>query len=178
MQAPGRGRGQTDFRFLIAMAAIVVGTTGAVAGSAIGATAMTYDGNYAYQMPEQGTLLLMANRNGGAIPLPDHYAMDTPEGRIEVAELRSRGLYSSPRYAKQDYKKADTAAWVPAEIEEEATLSLASSPAEPADEQLSVPEEGTSVTLIRGTNRSVATVSASAAERATTAPLQPLFQGG
>ncbi|MFA9199973.1 MAG: hypothetical protein ACEQR8_02120 [Cypionkella sp.] len=32
-------------------------------------------------------------------PLPDHYAMDTPEGRVEAGELASRGLYAQQRFA-------------------------------------------------------------------------------
>jgi hypothetical protein len=37
---------------------------------------------------------------------PDHYALGTPEGRIEVAELSMRGLYSQRRFGWD-------AAWVP-----------------------------------------------------------------
>lgn len=30
--------------------------------------------------------------------LPDHYAMTTPDGRVEVAELATRGLYAQQRF--------------------------------------------------------------------------------
>jgi len=32
------------------------------------------------------------------VALPDQYAMTTPDGRIEVAELSTRGIYSQRRY--------------------------------------------------------------------------------
>lgn len=32
------------------------------------------------------------------VALPDHYALDTPEGRIDVAELSSRGIYAQRRF--------------------------------------------------------------------------------
>ena len=34
--------------------------------------------------------------------LPDHYALSTPEGRFEVAELSSRGLYAQRRFGWRD----------------------------------------------------------------------------
>ena len=33
--------------------------------------------------------------------LPDHYAMTTPEGRIDVSDLANRGLYAQQRYGWQ-----------------------------------------------------------------------------
>jgi hypothetical protein len=32
------------------------------------------------------------------VALPDHYAMTTPEGRVEVAALATRGLYAQQRF--------------------------------------------------------------------------------
>lgn len=41
------------------------------------------------------------------VALPDHYAMNTPTGRVGVAELSTRGLYSQHRYG---WREAD---WTP-----------------------------------------------------------------
>jgi hypothetical protein len=40
--------------------------------------------------------------------LPDHYAMTTPDGRVEVAELATRGLYAQQRFGwrEADYEPA------------------------------------------------------------------------
>ena len=38
---------------------------------------------------------------------PDHYALGTPSGRVEVAELSTRGLYSQRRFGWRD------TAWMP-----------------------------------------------------------------
>ena len=32
------------------------------------------------------------------VALPDHYAMNTPDGRVEIAELSTRGIYSQRRF--------------------------------------------------------------------------------
>jgi len=34
--------------------------------------------------------------------LPDHYALSTPEGRFEVAELSTRGLYAQRRFGSRE----------------------------------------------------------------------------
>ena len=36
------------------------------------------------------------------VALPDHYAIRTPEGLFEVAELSSRGIYAQRRFAARD----------------------------------------------------------------------------
>ncbi|MGX7953148.1 hypothetical protein ACWPM1_11360 [Tsuneonella sp. HG249] len=44
---------------------------------------------------------------------PEHYAMNTPEGRIEVAELADRGLYSQQRFGWSEvaYEPPPPPAW-------------------------------------------------------------------
>ncbi len=42
------------------------------------------------------------------VALPDHYAMRTPDGRLEVGELSTRGLYAQRRFGWRE------AAWAPA----------------------------------------------------------------
>lgn len=44
---------------------------------------------------------------GQQIALPDHYALNTPEGEVAVGELSTRGLYAQRRFGWRD------AAWVP-----------------------------------------------------------------
>jgi len=41
------------------------------------------------------------------VALPDHYALNTPEGRVDVAELSTRGLYAQRRFGWRD------AVWAP-----------------------------------------------------------------
>jgi len=41
------------------------------------------------------------------VALPDHYALNTPNGRVEVAELSTRGLYAQRRFGWRD------AVWTP-----------------------------------------------------------------
>jgi len=41
------------------------------------------------------------------VALPDHYALNTPQGRVEVPELATRGLYAQRRFGWRD------AAWTP-----------------------------------------------------------------
>lgn len=43
------------------------------------------------------------------VALPDHYALKTPEGRFEVAELSNRGLYAQRRFGWRE------AVWSPPE---------------------------------------------------------------
>lgn len=44
---------------------------------------------------------------GEQVALPDHYAMNTPHGRVEVGELSTRGLYAQRRFGWRD------AVWTP-----------------------------------------------------------------
>lgn len=39
---------------------------------------------------------------GQTVALPDQYAMTTPDGRVEVAELSTRGLYAQRRYSVRE----------------------------------------------------------------------------
>lgn len=43
------------------------------------------------------------------VALPDHYALNTPNGRVEVAELSTRGLYAQRRFGWRE------AEWTPPE---------------------------------------------------------------
>lgn len=40
------------------------------------------------------------------VALPDHYALNTPSGRFEVAELSNRGLYAQRRYGWREARYA------------------------------------------------------------------------
>lgn len=88
-----------SFMFACAVAAI----SGAVGGAAIDTRPIQRAGvGTPGYMPEP---TLFAAADDGLAPqpvLPDHYAMDTPTGRIEVAELAANGLYSQRRFGWRD----------------------------------------------------------------------------
>lgn len=178
MRTPGHQRRPVELKYMLAVAMLTVGTVGAMAGSAIGATAMTYDSSFGYEKPEHASLPSFVRESRTSPPLPDHYALETREGRVEVAELKVRGLYASPRFAERvPQYPAD---WETDEASDLDTASPTNSSYAPPAIELAQPasEDDTGVTVIRGTSRSVATVSITAEERSSTAPLRPLFQGG
>ena len=98
MHAPRIGRGQTDTKFALAMAAVVMATAGAATGTAIGATTVKYDGSHSYEMPRNALGGYLVEDPMVEVPLPDHYPIETPEGVFGVSELRDRGLYANARF--------------------------------------------------------------------------------
>lgn len=52
--------------------------------------------------------------------LPDHYALTTPEGRIEVSDLANRGLYAQQRYGWRtaSYEEPVEPAFAPENLED------------------------------------------------------------
>ena len=79
---------------------------GAVGGTTINTTPMQVAGIGSSMIPERA---IPFDRSSGIQQeaLPDHYAMTTPEGRVEVSDLATRGLYAQQRYG-----------WRPASYEE------------------------------------------------------------
>lgn len=71
-------------------AAAIVSIGGAVGGAAIGTTPIVADRGEASQLP---TAPIIQSRTAGAPrkALPNHYALETPNGRIEVGELALHG---------------------------------------------------------------------------------------
>lgn len=178
MRVHGQPKAQVEFKYMLAIAMVTVGTIGAIAGSAIGATAMTYDSSHGYEMPDNASLRSFVGESEATAPLPDHYAMKTPDGVIEVAELQSRGLYASPRFADRGLSYPEYSDPDPAEIQEGPAYVPVTYEAPSRDTALIATDEATGVTVVRGTAKSVATVTISAEEKTSTIPLRPLFQGG
>lgn len=176
MRVHGQPKAQVEFKYMLAIAMATVGTIGAIAGSAIGATAMTYDSSHGYEMPDNASLRSFVGESEATAPLPDHYAMKTPDGVIEVAELQSRGLYASPRFADRGWSYPEYSD--PAEVQEGPAYVPVTYEAPTREPVPVATDEATAVTVVRGTVKSVATVTISAEEKTSTTPLRPLFQGG
>lgn len=102
--------------------------------------------------------------------LPDHYAMETPEGRVEVHELAMRGREADrwrAAQAREARYEADLAAmesrWAEQEVESRAAAALAPAPldlGEPArvtvEPQMVLVEESHKVATSRSINVSLA----------------------
>ena len=59
------------------------------------------------------------------VALPDHYAMTTPEGRVEVADLSNRGLYAQRRFGWQHSEPlVEPAHYAPVPVMDEAIEPL------------------------------------------------------
>lgn len=91
----------------IAVIALGGATGGAVIGAQIGQAPILQRAGVGGERPSydfEGDY----NRGVAARPNaerpPDRYALETPEGRVEIAELRQRGLYRNRRYS--DYDRA------------------------------------------------------------------------
>jgi hypothetical protein len=95
-------------RFLGALAA---GLVAAVAGGAvIGTVPPMKQRGWAQSLPEPDEWQIV--RTQPDHDYPDQYPIVTPEGRFEVAELSSRGLYRTARYAAH-YAYDDAYVYVP-----------------------------------------------------------------
>lgn len=100
-------------------AAILAPVTGAIAGSQMSTEPIGVYADVTASLPDQP---IAYNRAGPTLQqerLPDHYPLETPEGRIEVAELAWHGRYrdrvrlveqAGDYYAPAGYARID-AAW-------------------------------------------------------------------
>ena len=83
-------------------AAALVPVAGALAGSNIGTEPVGLHDDVIASLPETSASY---ERGGPALEqerLPDHYAMETPEGRVEIADLALRGRYrDQSRYGQR-----------------------------------------------------------------------------
>ncbi len=70
--------------------------------------------------------------------LPDHYALSTPEGRFEVAELSTRGLYAQRRFG---WREASYAPLPEAALEEYVPPPLPTAPVAAPEPELPSPGE-------------------------------------
>lgn len=177
MHAPRTGRGQIDTKFALAMAAIVMATTGAVTGTAIGATTVKYDGSHSYEIPRNALGGYLVEDPTVNAALPDHYPIKTPEGVFAVAELRDRGLYANARFA---YPEAVFAP--PLELTHIADpFADQSNEYGDAESSLYGPTatavgHESRVTVTRARQGDVATTETTPAQAQSTTPPEPLFQ--
>lgn len=78
-------------------AAALVPVAGALAGAAVNTDPVGPGGDVSAALPQQ-TVFAQDAAPRTRDRLPDHYAMETPEGRVEVAELAMRGRYGQARH--------------------------------------------------------------------------------
>jgi hypothetical protein len=100
-------------------ACALVSIAGAVSGAAINATPIQQAGIGSEEIRRPAAAFDAADTGYRTESLPDHYAMITPQGRVEVAELSTRGLYAQDRFGYREaaYEapaySADDAAYAP-----------------------------------------------------------------
>lgn len=71
---------------------------GAVGGATINTQPIQQAGIGSAMLPQPEFAFDQTDDGLPQMALPDHYAMNTPDGRIEVAELATRGLYAQQRF--------------------------------------------------------------------------------
>ena len=82
-------------------AAALVPAAGAYAGSNIGTDPIGLHADVTESIPAQASAYEAAAQKLDQDRLPDHYAMETPEGRVEIADLALRGRYRDRGYDRQ-----------------------------------------------------------------------------
>ncbi|ABC64038.1 hypothetical protein [Erythrobacter litoralis] len=83
----------------VVLAAVGFALAGAATGSAIGDTSVKYRSDHTYIKPQPQMIRQSSVRVASSERRPDHYPIETPQGRFEVHELRERGLYRNARYS-------------------------------------------------------------------------------
>src|SRR5687768_2177820 len=83
---------------MFTFACVVAAISGAVGGAAIDTTPIQKAGVGAPDFMRETVMFDDSSESMAQPMLPDHYAMDTPTGRIDVAELTANGLYSQRRF--------------------------------------------------------------------------------
>lgn len=79
-------------------ACVFASIAGAVGGATTNTTPIQNAGIGMNMLPERAFAFDPSDDGRPEMALPDHYPMVTPSGRIEVAELSTRGLYSQQRF--------------------------------------------------------------------------------
>ncbi|MCT2559838.1 hypothetical protein N0B51_12710 [Tsuneonella sp. YG55] len=79
---------------------------GAVGGATTNTTPIQNAGIGMEMLPERPIAFDRADSGIPEVAPPDHYPMTTPYGRVEVAELSSRGLYAQQRFGWQTARYA------------------------------------------------------------------------
>ena len=79
-------------------ACVIASIAGAVGGATTNTTPILNGGIGSDLLPERSIAFDPSDSGLPNVATPDHYAMVTPAGRIEVAELSTRGLYAQRRF--------------------------------------------------------------------------------
>ena len=80
---------------LILGAAALVPIAGAAIGANLNTTPVGAIEDATASIPQQALFTPTKDPYSSQARLPDHYAMETPQGRVEVSELAIRGLYAA-----------------------------------------------------------------------------------
>lgn len=83
--------------------AITAATAGAITGIAFDTTPIQNHASARGGLPDHSDSVMSRDLASQSATLPDHYALITPEGRIEVEELGTRGRYRDRGFALDDY---------------------------------------------------------------------------
>ena len=111
---------------------------GAVGGATTNTIPLQGAGIGSELIPSRSAAFDPSDTGSGQEMLPDHYAITTPEGRIEVADLSTRGLYAQQRFG---WREAELeAAPEPTYAELEPLEWQASQPATTEDQMTTAPE--------------------------------------
>lgn len=114
-------------------ACVLASIAGAIGGATINTRPIQRAGVGA-QMPPAAAIAFDPSDSGLPVyALPEHYPMTTPEGRIEVAELSTRGLFSQERFGWRDasYAPPPSHAWPEPRGEWSIEPAAGSAPGEP-----------------------------------------------
>lgn len=88
-------------------ACALVSVAGVVSGATINTRPIQRGGIGMEEISRPGIDFASDNGLSDQVALPDHYAINTPEGRFDVAELSTRGIYAQRRFAWRE------ARWTP-----------------------------------------------------------------
>ena len=91
-----------SLRTRLAVASLIIAVAGVTSGALIGQTPMLAKSAVGGLGDERAFDPFEHVADIGPEPTPDHYAIETPEGRFEVAELSSRGIYRNRRASRYD----------------------------------------------------------------------------
>jgi hypothetical protein len=89
---------------LIVGALLIAPAIGLAAGQAISTEPLDEATDVMDTLPERPTISITTSATPAGRRLPDHYAMETPEGRVEVHELALRGRYADRRQQVESWR--------------------------------------------------------------------------
>jgi hypothetical protein len=85
-------------------ACALVSIAGVVSGATINTQPIQRGGVGMNEISRPGVDFASDNGLSDQVALPDHYAINTPDGRFDVAELSTRGIYAQRRFAWREAK--------------------------------------------------------------------------